>query len=379
MTDLQIGLVVAGVLVIIGIYLLTKIQERKIQKKEEALYRLNQHDALMDAPNVTLDELSLTQAQFSDSLGEDNVPVFSDSQFTKTASKTENAVQTKGRGDNDQAPQLAMPDALNPQFDYICGLVANEPIDGGRIQQMMQTLSLSKPVQWVGVQAGSLEWQPIAANGQYQYVCIGLQLADRKGALSQDELDDFLTFVQGFADQADAVVDIPDTCHVIERAQSLDAFCAEVDVQIGIHIVANSPQHFAGTKIRSLAEASGCVLNDDGCFDRMDMATATKLFVLYNLGDQLFMLPDMKNLQTPALGLMMDLPLAADGVLVFNQMLLFAKQLSQTLNGRLVDVNEQPLTDKMIDKIRKQIVIYQGNMRKRGISPGSSLTARLFH
>jgi FtsZ-interacting cell division protein ZipA len=187
-----------------------------------------------------------------------------------------------------------------------------------------------------------------------------------------------LDFVQDFADQVDASVDIPLSEHVIERAQALDAFCAEVDIQIGINIVADTEKRFAGTKIRALAEASGCVLADDGCFYRVDITTANRLFVLYNLDDQLFRVSDIKTLQTQALGLMMDLPVTADGILVFNQMLLFARQLSQTLHGRLLDVNEQVLTDRMIDKIRRQIVVYQGNMREYGIAPGSPLATRLF-
>lgn len=380
MSDLQIGLIIAGAVLIIGIYCLTKIQERKIQKKEEDLYRMNQQDALMDTPAAMIFDDKIMD---NDLLDNDDLPdpllALQRQEKTKISfSDINRSIMTEPRIEQSDDSGFAMPDNLNPKFDYICGIVAEVPIAGQDILDSIAELNAAKPVQWVGVESGAIDWQVISKNKRYQYLCIGLQLADRKGAITEPELDQFLTFITEFSEQSDAELDIPDTDHVIERAQTVDDFCADVDIQIAIHIVANTAQAFTGTKIRALAEASGCVLNDDAKFYRVDMATANKLFVLYNLGDEPFAAANMKNFQTHGLRLMMDLPLVADGVLVFNQMLLFARQLAQTLDGRLVDVNEQPLTDAMIDKIRRQIVVYQGKMREYGVSPGSHLAARLF-
>ena len=379
MTNLQIGIIIAGVLLIVAIYCLTKIQERKIQKREKALYQQDAHDALMDTPPVVFWDTAVDQQENEFSLADDEIPIFTESQLRYDASIADDlGVSALRSAIENKEPELAMPDELTPQFDYICGIVANTPVDGQTILEAMSELTLSKPVQWVGVSVGSLSWAEIDARKHYQYLCIGLQLADRKGALTAEELEVFLDFIQDFAYQVDALADIPNTDHLIERARAVDAFCAEVDIQIGVNVLSDTEKHFVGARIQSLAEASGCILADDGSFHRVDLTTANRLFILYNLDDQPFDLASIKALKTEAVGLIMDLPLVTDGVLVFNQMLLFARQLSETLGGRLVDVNQQPLTNTMIDKIRKQIVVYHSKMRQHGVTPGSRLAARLF-
>ena len=444
MNELQIALIVVGVLLIVGIYGLTKIQEKRIQKKEEALYRTHQQDALMDVPygrSSDDDDDDEEEAVAYNRLLSDNraEPLFSGADksgglvddafgepvFSFTSKDDEDDEQdkrvytsfttvmlppaTEDSGNNEelsfeaelldngeeeddftvshdqqtvmsdhQGEGFDLPTSLDPRFDYICGIVAQEPIKGQQVLDAMEKMNVSKPVQWVGVTTGSGEWRAIEKGKAYRYLCIGLQLVDRRGPLSQADLDRFLTKLQEFSDKVGAQADIPKTDQVIPRAARIDDFCADVDVQIGINVVSATGKIFNGTKIRALSEASGCMLGDDGCFHRVDIATGKELFILYNLGDQLFTLSEIKNTQTHALGLIMDLPLVTDGLTVFNQMLLFARQLAQTLGGKLVDTNEQPLTDPKVEKIRKQVTQYQQQMKEEGIVPGAALAARLF-
>ncbi len=58
-------------------------------------------------------------------------------------------------------------------------------------------------------------------------------------------------------------------------------FCAGVDVAIGVNVIAEEGNTFAGTRIRALAEAAGFKLEPDGVFHYRNERRQT-LFTLDN-------------------------------------------------------------------------------------------------
>ena len=76
--------------------------------------------------------------------------------------------------------------------------------------------------------------------------------------------------------------------------------------------------------------------------------------------------------------LRMDVPRVANGMEIFNQMVLFGRKLESALSSRLMDENQQPLVDAEIEKIRQQLKAIYATMHARGIAPGSMSALRLF-
>jgi FtsZ-interacting cell division protein ZipA len=74
----------------------------------------------------------------------------------------------------------------------------------------------------------------------------------------------------------------------------------------------------------------------------------------------------------------LDIPRVKHCTEVFNQMVLMAKQMEASLNGKLVDDNQRPLGDMQIEKIRQQLKVIHATMVARGIMPGSASALRLF-
>ncbi len=237
---------------------------------------------------------------------------------------------------------------------------------------------IKRPIAWYALSEETHRWLPLDANEQESYTrfAVALQLADRRGPISERDYDVFIAAIERVCEQFPAVPQIGEREETLELAQHVDQFCAAVDVQIALNIVAgNHP--FAGTKIRGLAEAEGLKLEGDDCFHKRDEDGHT-LFVVSNLDPGSFPADALKKMASSGLTLSIDVPSVADGVRVFDRMVVFARHLAHALGGKLVDDNRRELNEVAITTIRNEILGIQDEMKRLGIPAGSPLALRLF-
>ena len=174
-----------------------------------------------------------------------------------------------------------------------------------------------------------------------------------------------------------AVTQMPERQIALDAAAKLDEFGAEVDILVGVNVIALEQDTFPGTKIRALAEAGGFKLAHDGTFQYFNEHGAV-LYTLSNQESAPFSADDMKHLTTHGLTLLFDVPRIPNGLRSFDHMILFARQLADSLKGMLVDDNLRPLTDDGVAKIKQQISTIYAKMDKYGIPAGSARAQRLF-
>lgn len=269
---------------------------------------------------------------------------------------------------------------LSPAVDYIVSLETVDYIPAAQfLQSQHENLRrLSKRVIWVGFNEATGEWDVLSDDSpvEYRRLRIGAQMADRQGAISDAELSIFHTAMRQLAEEFMAVADLPTRKSALEEAWALDRFCADVDIQIGINVVATS-QAFAGTKIRALAEAAGMTLGSDGVFVRRD-DDGRVLYSLLNQGSTPFSVEAMKTVSCHGLTFLLDVPRVPNGDRVVNQMAELARRFAEALHGAVVDDNRHPLTETQLEPIRRQVAQYQGAMAGRGLVPGGPLSLRLF-
>ena len=159
---------------------------------------------------------------------------------------------------------------------------------------------------------------------------LGLQLVNRAGAVNPAQLAMFKDAVTSAADRVDARVSLPDSQVTLQAARDLDAFCAKVDVAIGVNVVATEGKLFSGTKIRALAEAAGLKLEPDGVFHFRDEHRRT-LFTLDNHEPAPFLPEQIKTLSTGGITMLLDVPRVADGIDVLESMLDIAHGLASEI------------------------------------------------
>ena len=108
-----------------------------------------------------------------------------------------------------------------------------------------------------------------------------LQLVDRTGAVTPQEIATFQSAVARCAAALSASAEIPESAAFVQRARDLDAFCAEVDVVVGLNVLAGAGKPITGTRLRGLAEAAGFRLGSQGAFVYPD-AHGSARFTLEN-------------------------------------------------------------------------------------------------
>jgi FtsZ-interacting cell division protein ZipA len=86
----------------------------------------------------------------------------------------------------------------------------------------------------------------------------------------------------------------------------------------------------------------------------------------------------MKNLQTHGLTFLLDVPHVKDGGHAFERMLSSARQFATTLDAALVNAQRAPISDAMVDGIRKKIHEIHEQMTLAGIPAGGVRALRLF-
>jgi FtsZ-interacting cell division protein ZipA len=207
---------------------------------------------------------------------------------------------------------------------------------------------------------------------------VGLQLVDRHGAATAEDLNAFFGGLQEVGLALAAAVEYPDADAALAQANALDAFCAEVDVQIGLNVIATATTTFNGTKLRALAESGGMQLGKDGRFHRLDDHGA-ELFALANMEPMPFHGETLKTLATRGVTVLLDVPRAPGAASTFRLYLDFANQLEHALGGMLVDDNKKPIGQASVESIGAQLENIYRVMDSCGIPAGSPAALRLFN
>jgi FtsZ-interacting cell division protein ZipA len=191
------------------------------------------------------------------------------------------------------------------------------------------------------------------------------------------EIASFTGMVKNVAALHNLHAELPNEGVALSRAGELDAFCADVDVMIGMNLVAPVGSNLTGTKIRGLAESQGMTLKGDGSF-HFPAPDGSTLFALTNMEPRPFQSHSLANQTTRGLTFLLDVPKVARDSRALDQMITVARRLAGSLEATLVDDNRAPLSDTGVAKIRQQLdQIYQ-RMDARGIPAGSPLARRLF-
>jgi FtsZ-interacting cell division protein ZipA len=371
MSDLQLGLVILGLLVVAAVVLYNKWQERKLGRHHQAAFGSRHEDVLLREPAVSteaptepvpaLREPSGAEARVEHTLGDE------------PASSPPAAIS------KEEEPSLAAA-VLDPAVDYIIELSCGRPIQGSELATHAQSLideGMIKPVHWEGYEEERNRWGPVSAERRYLRARVGLQLTNRAGPVTEEHLLAFCASVQEVALALAATAETPDTDAALACAQALDRFCADVDVQIGLSVIGSESHVFSGSKIRALAESFGLAIGRDGRFHR-HAEDGLELFALANVEPMPFQPETIKTLQTRAVTVLFDVPRVPASPSAFRRFLEFAHQLEQTLGGMLVDDNRRPIGQAALEEITHQLDRIHRTMAARAIPAGGQLALRLF-
>lgn len=373
MSDLQVSLLIIGLLVVGGVTAFNWFQQWRLRRKLEDAFGDKHEDVLLREPS----RAPASRAAAPPEPAERVEPTMSASPPVEptpeaTAAPTPEHVAL--------AASLPPVPGFDPEIDFVVSVDAAEPVSAAGLAELhTRAATCGRRFRVAGYSFAAREWEEAArlSGGRYAHIKLAVQLVNRKGAVDLGALTTFCAAAQECAERYSASATCGDIETGLARARELDAFCGEVDIAIGVNVIAPADAKFSGTRIRTLAEAAGFKLEPDGLFHYLDDDQHT-LFTLDNHEPAPFLPEQVKHLSTSGVTLLLDVPRVADGEAALAHMLAVGVELAQALGGTLVDDNRVPLNDKAVRVIQQQVKAIHTTMQARGIAPGSGRALRLF-
>jgi hypothetical protein len=359
MSDLQLWLLVAGAVIIVLVVIYNVWTERRARKRAEKAFAGNAGDALFDD----------VAARREPTLG--NLP----------QADTEEPILARANAPAATLPpdELEAPGGpaaeVSSRVDTVAVVLADDPVMSEQLAPLTEALSLhSTPVHVEGIV--DEQWHPVETSPRHSWreLRIGLQLASRKGAVAEDEIESFNRTIADFAASVNGVSQREAPSAAASRARELDQFCAEADIEVAVNVIGQFGATFAVSRVKQIALDHGLSETASGELVRY-APDATSEFVIRRFED-----PTQKPSATYFTGITfaLDVPHVADGPGVLADMVKLAEVFAASLGGQLVDDNRRPLTEHGLASIRRSLERVFHDMEAHGIPAGSALARRLF-
>ncbi len=401
MTTFQLVLIGFGAVLVLGVVLYNWLQERRYRQEVNRLFTPLEGVADIERPTSVEPETERIEPHIQFDAADDRAeptPAFEAHDEGAVQDEPPPAAIAEARPEPNLATELAAPHAaplqampaqpsvavefepespLDRETEYIARLRFSQPAIAPAAALIELMRRIGKPVRIMG-QREDGEWEPVAGPSRISYAALelGLQLVDRSGAVASGQLEAFCRALYNFAAEQGGAVSCPDKYAALERAAALDSFCIEVDVLIGLNIVAPDARPFLMSEVHRCAGEAGLALQADGTYALRNEAGRV-LYALANQAAEPFQ-PNAVGATTHGITLLFDVPTVPEGLTVFGQVAEVAMRLSKSLGGRLVDDNGKLVTQESLQKIRQRLAEAYASMAERGIPAGGERANRLF-
>jgi hypothetical protein len=358
MSTLQLALIGFGVVLVAAVWIYNAVQERRARGKAEESFGSRPPDALFEA--------------------ERREPTIGDLPDEPVASSRKNAPLDETfppMSANDLDTAAAPAAVVNSRIDTVAVILADDPVMSEQLEPLLTALRAHLTQTHVEGIVDE-QWHPIETSPRrsWRELRVGLQLASRFGAVTEDDIERFNRTIADFAAAVNAVSQREAPATAAARARELDTFCADTDVEVVVNVVGQFGATFSVARVKSLALENGLAETTSGEFVRYG-SDGHPAFTIRKMEEAK---PSAAAHYYTGLTFALDLPNVADAPGVLAEMVSTAELFAATLGGQLVDDNRKPLTEPGIVSIRRSLEKIFHDMGAQGIPAGGTLARRLF-
>jgi len=361
MTPMRLGLIALGCAFIVAVWLFNKFQERRVQKGVEGRFSRNADDVLLG-----------TSATVPRS-GERAEPSLGPAAERRSADGFEQREPVLGGLATRSEPVAYVP--IDEVIHAVSSVTAEQPIPSERWLQALHGLRHAGRQSVVFEAETVLGGAPLEGAARCATVRIGVQLANRSGALNEIEFSEFVAVLQQVAETLGASCDVPDMMETVARARALDSRCAPLDAMVGINVACASGT-WAVAEVAEAARSFGLQPRSDQRLVAYSPSGET-LFVLQD-GEGDVLLGERAMNSTTRVTLLLEVPRVARELHPFDQMKGVAQQLAEKLGGVLVDDQLHTLTEAALAVIGRQLAPVYTHLEEAGVPAGSPRALALF-
>ncbi|WP_454006682.1 cell division protein ZipA C-terminal FtsZ-binding domain-containing protein [Alcaligenes sp. Marseille-Q7550] len=338
MSDLQIALILLGILLILLVVVFNWWQDRRIRQQ--------------------------MQSQFPDG---DTDPLMSQ------LSEAERREPSMGRGEPASADGEHDAAEVDCTTEAVIDISFSQPVQAQALAQALQGVQRvgGKPVRYFAECEGGGHRARLRAGESYSSMQLAVLLANRSGPLSAIEWSQLWTAAQSLAQQFDASVEGPEQNDVLRRAAALDNACADLDALVGISV--RLPGPLPAAKVIQAVRDSGFLpygqqlawLADSG------QPRFTAMFDSANPND-------IQSASIERIDLLLDLPNSPADDHAFSRMATVARDLAGRLEGVVLDDQGRPLPESADQNIDEQLSNLYRRLDEAGFTAGQERTGRVF-
>lgn len=279
------------------------------------------------------------------------------------------------------APAAETPSAmLDELIDSVAGLTLEASISGDAALAAWGPSRRvgRKPLAIEGRTDPAADWQALRAGQRYVALRVGVQLANRAGALDEIEFSEFVVRTQALADALSAHVELPDMRGEVLRAAELDEFAAQHDAQLLVVLrarrVAWSPSF-----VQQVAAGVGFVAGSTAArmvWPSPDGAPPALISLAFDT--QVALSDDPSQAALREVRLALDVPQVAQAHQPFTVLRQVSAQLAQKLDAWVGDEQGVALPDSAMDVIASELQQVYLALAAHDLAAGSPLARRLF-
>ncbi|MDO5289315.1 MAG: cell division protein ZipA C-terminal FtsZ-binding domain-containing protein [Pseudomonadota bacterium] len=388
MSSLQVGLAVAGGLVLAGVIAYNTWNARRHEPRQ----------AQPDTQPAPLAPRERTEPAFSGppsaAMPERREPVLD----AGAAPGTPPAAQPPQAHHIEQPPEeppedfasttslamLPLPDK-RPGLDALIDVIAPIALDGRIVSGDAVLAALpatrrvgSKPFAVEGRNEATQAWEFPLAGQRYGALQAGVQLANRTGALNEIEFSEFVGKAQAFADAIGGAPEFPDMLHEVARARELDQFASQHDAQLGLTLRARGTAWSPGFVHQQAARLGFVAGVIPGRMVLPAQEAGLPPVLDLSFDAQAALADDPAHSALTEVTLNLDVPQVQRAEQPFARLRDTAFALANAMGGVITDDVGQPLKPEMIDTIGVDLERLYDTLESHDLAAGSPQARRLF-
>lgn len=339
MSDLQIGLISLGVIIIALVLLFNWWQDRRVRQQMQAQFPEDEHDPLMShvASSAVRKEPTV---HIADSLSDSATDSF---------------------------------DEVDAACEAVIDIAFASPVMGRELAQVLHDhlRADAKPLRFFAIAEDGTPRSQLAGDELYSSMQLAVLLANRAGPLTDIEWSRLWSAAQSVAQHFDAAVEGPEQDDVVRRAHQLDALCAELDAQVGLSLRLPGPVAFQQVM---------AVIREMGFLDygRQVAWLADSGIPRFSVLFDGLLADEVKSASIERVDLLLDLPNSPTDEQAFSRMACVGRDLALRLGGELLDDQGRPLPESADQSIDEQLFAMYQQLERAGFTAGEPRTARVF-
>src|SRR5690625_2154165 len=339
MSDLQIGLILLGIALIIVVLLFNWWQDRRVRRQMKSQFPQTDDDPLMAQTPKTRKEPSVQVAERLGVLKIDDFP-------------------------NEE---------IDPGCEAVVDIQFPQPVSGKDLLDALKRhlrFKIKPSRVFVLSEGGQLEGYP-QAETNYVGAQIAVLLDDRQGPLSDIEWSRLWSAAECIAQEYDGAVDGPEQDDVLKQAQQLDEVCAQLDTQVSLTV--HLPQPLSLERVEQAIIDVGLIRTEHS-YAWLAESGLPRFSLLFEEQNR----SDFHEHTVRELNLLLDVPHSPKDEQAFSRIAGVGRDLARRLGGELTDAQGQAVQPEVDIELDQQLLTIYQRLEAAGFIAGESRTKKVF-